>query len=176
MNKISRTTVLFVCLLLAGIAYAATHFLVSWAFSYDEDASSEFSVTQAYFSKVQSIRMDAKNWKVGDKFTVEYNDGVVAEFPLSARGVACVVLGPCKWVTTVPFDMPTIVHNKRSGLQNLLPSGSTGGISPYAPPMPITSYPIPLPYGQQWSVWVGPLTVVSAPSPPGCRIPCPMLP
>ena len=163
-------------MLLSGIVYAATHFLVSWAFSYDEDASAEFSVTQAYFLKAQSIRMDAKKWKVGDKFTVEYKDGVVAEFPLSGRGVACVVLGPCKWVTTVPFDMPTIIYNKRSGLENILPSGSTGGISPYAPPILITSYPSPLPYGRQWTVWVGPLTVVSASLLPGCRVPCPNRP
>ena len=162
---------------LCGMVYAATHFLVSWSFSYDEDASSEFSRTQNYFSVAQARRMDPNTWAMGYKFTVEYGDGIVAEFELSGRGRSC-VLGICKWVGTLPFNNPVIVTGKRSGRW---PSWDgtivSGGLSPFVSPRPISNYPAPMPFGGGWSVWVGPLSIVSAPAlPPGCLVPCPNRP
>jgi hypothetical protein len=164
-----------------GVVAAATHFLVSWSFSYAEGASSEFSVTQAYFTNVQSTRKDAGTWFRGDKFAVEYKDGVVAEFVLSSRGMVCTgfsLLGPrppCKWAGTVPFDsVPTIVQQSRSGL----PIVNTNlGIDAVGKPVPLPmSYPVPLPFRSAWEVWTGPLVRVAAPPVPGCtRNPCPML-
>ena len=174
MRRILRALVAFLGVVgSAGVVYAATHFLVTWAFTYAEDASSEFSATQAFFSRIQSIRSDAGKWRPGDKFTVEYVDGMVVEFPLSTRGMVCIA-GNCKWATTVPFDEPTIIKDKRSGLTSSLQMGrSGGGLSPvqYAPP--ILGYPVVFPYQRTWTVIVGPIVAVPSPPPSGCMILCP---
>lgn len=173
-KSLAKSTSVLGLLMVAGVIFAATHYLVSWGFSYQEDAASEYSATMAFFSKVQSIRPDSGNWRPGDKFTVEYSDGMVAEFPLSTRGMACVA-GKCKWATTVPFDQPVIIKGKRAGLTNTLSDGGgVGGLSPYANPRTITFYPEPMPFQRGWTVIVGPLTEVAVP-PSGCTVNCPML-
>lgn len=49
MRKHWRTSTFALSFLVAGTVFAATYYLVSWAFTHEEDAASEYSATMAFF-------------------------------------------------------------------------------------------------------------------------------
>ncbi|GAB4475809.1 MAG: hypothetical protein OHK0044_21350 [Burkholderiaceae bacterium] len=103
-------------LMLSGLAVAATYGpfsiqdfarsnAVSGAYAADEPA---FPLANAFFK--QALNAQYGHFRPGDWVRIRYDDGVIAEFALSAYGVMCSG-GACKWSTTVPMIFQTVVQS-----------------------------------------------------------------
>jgi hypothetical protein len=107
---------LYTGLALSGLALAATYgpfpisdFArsngVSGAYAADEPV---FPLANAFFK--QALNSQYGHFRPGDRIRIRYDDGVIAEFALSAYGVSCSG-GACKRSTTVPMIFQTIVQS-----------------------------------------------------------------
>ncbi len=110
------TKALYAGLALAGFALAATYgpfpvsdFArsngVSGAYAADEPV---FPLANAFFK--QALNSQYGHFRPGDRIRIRHDDGIIAEFALSAYGVSCSG-GACKWSTTAPLIFQTIVKS-----------------------------------------------------------------
>ena len=160
-SRVSKTKAMIIAVMAffsAGIAIAATYFLVSFNMSMAQDMQSEWSSAKNFFSISQPTLNKAGLWRPGDFFIVNYNGGAIVKFKLSTRGMRC-AFGRCVFDTSQPFDdtpeivqpglpvsaMPTNVIV--SGIGSLIPP-TIYNITPAYPAFPM-SY---------WTITVGPLT------------------
>lgn len=122
---------------LCGLAVATEYFLVTFNMAMETDRETEWSSAQNFFSQAQNVLNKDGGWRAGDTFVVKYNGGAIAKFPLSKRGMACAGV-KCFWVTTVPFDDPTVVQAVNSAVGKtpvlIAPQGATATI----PKTPVT--------------------------------------
>ena len=102
--------------------------------TYQADAATAFNSANSFFRTSQSVMNAKGDWRPGDKFTVSYIDGTIAEFELSTRGMIC-AFRTCKWASTIPLNDPTVLQSRTSSgsSPNVFVAANAGGSITSAP-------------------------------------------